>query len=283
MKPGTLGADPDPPPTTAVIVAAGAGERLGAGTPKAFVELGGEPMLAHSVRAFLACEAVHDVVCVVPAEHVERTHRLLARAHLAVTAVTAGGASRQESVSLGLVSCPSSARIVAVHDASRPLVSPALIGRVVAALTTPWDAVAPALPVVDTLKLVDGAQRRVLRTIDRRGVWAVQTPQVLSRITLERVHARVATAADAATDDLSLVERAGGRVRLIEGDRRNVKITYPNDLALAEAILSAQRRDARAPSAAPTVPDQPPAGRFRPDPSVSGPPTGVSDPGPFPR
>lgn len=243
-----------PVPTTAVIVAAGSGERLRAGMPKAFVNLAGEPMLAHVVRAFLGCDAVTDVVCVVGAEHVERARRLLGRAGLEVTAVTAGGGSRQESVSQGLAACPSTARVVAVHDAARPLVTSALVGRVLAALTAPWDAVAPALPVVDTLKLLDHTRQRVLRTVDRQGLWSVQTPQVLSRVTLERIHARVASAADAATDDLSLVERAGGRVRLIEGDRRNLKITYPQDLALAELILAGQRT---APPGTPTDGPQP--------------------------
>jgi 2-C-methyl-D-erythritol 4-phosphate cytidylyltransferase len=115
--------------------------------------------------------------------------------------------------------------------------TPPGIDRIVGALTEPWDAVAPGLPVVDTLKLVEPTRHAVLRTVDRTGLWAVQTPQVFRRSALERVHARVATSADAATDDLALVERAGGRVRLVEGERRNLKVTYPEDLRLAATVL----------------------------------------------
>ncbi|HWB73084.1 MAG TPA: 2-C-methyl-D-erythritol 4-phosphate cytidylyltransferase [Egibacteraceae bacterium] len=234
------------PRTAAVLVAGGSGERLEAGIPKAFVELGGQPMLVHAARAFVACAAVDDLVCVVGAGQVGRARQALDRAGLEAVAVTVGGTSRQQSVSRGLAGCPPSAHVVAVHDVARPLVSAQLIARTIAALTAPWDAVAPGLPVVDTLKLLDHGRQEVLRTVDRRGLWAVQTPQVLERRTLERVHACAAGASEA-TDDLSLVERAGGRVRLIEGDRSNLKITFPGDLALAELVLAA-RHPNRAPA-----------------------------------
>lgn len=235
------------PPTAAVLVAGGSGERLQAGVPKAFVDLGGQPMLVHAARAFEACEAVDDIVCVVGAGHVGRARKALAQAGLEAVAVTVGGTSRQQSVSRGLAGCPPRARVVAVHDVARPLVSTRLIARTIAALTAPWDAVAPGLPVVDTLKLLQPGRQEVLRTVDRHGLWAVQTPQVLERRTFERVHGRADSASDA-TDDLSLVERAGGRVRLIEGERSNLKITFPGDLALAELILAA-RQLSRAPGA----------------------------------
>lgn len=221
---------------TAVIVAAGSGQRLGAGVPKAFVEMAGAPMLVHAVTPFLQAETIAAVVVVAPRQLVARTQALLERAGVAAT-VCEGGETRQQSVSAGLDGCPQGVALVAVHDAARPLVSARLIDRTVAALADPWDAVAPGLAVTDTLKLVEHPRQAVLRTVDRQGLWAVQTPQVFRRSTLERVHARVASAADAATDDLALVERAGGRVRLIEGERRNFKITYPEDLALAESLL----------------------------------------------
>ena len=215
-------------------MAAGQGQRLGADKPKALVQLGGRPLLVHAAAAFAAAVSVDRIVVVVPPGWED-----VARASLDDDVVmVVGGATRQESVSAGLAACDAEVRIVAVHDAARPLVSPALIDRTVAALTPPWDAVAPGVAVVDTLKSVD-SRLAVLRTVDRAGVWAVQTPQVCSRATLERVHARVATPADAATDDLSLVERAGGRVRLIEGERSNFKITSPEDLAFAAALLGA--------------------------------------------
>lgn len=218
----------------AIIVAAGMGERLGAGRPKAFVEIAGAALVVHAVRAFAAATSISGIVVVVPAQLLDHARRILPGG----VTVTAGGDTRQESVSGGLGACSRDARVIAVHDAARPLISPRLIDRTVGALAAPWDAVAPGEPLVDTLKLVDERQA-VLRTVDRRGIWAVQTPQVAARATLERVHARVASGADAATDDLSLIERAGGRVRLIEGERRNFKITHVEDLTLAEQLLGA--------------------------------------------
>jgi 2-C-methyl-D-erythritol 4-phosphate cytidylyltransferase len=218
---------------TAVIVAAGSGERLGAGVPKALVTLAGVPMVVHAVRAFEAAVSIECVVVVLP-PGVEEVPALPPG-----VVVTRGGRTRQESVANGLDACPHHSRVVAVHDAARPLVTAALIDRTVAALQPPWDAVAPGVPVADTLKVVD-SRNVVLRTVDRSGVWSVQTPQVATRATLERVHARVATDADAATDDLSLVERAGGRVRLVEGDRANFKITHLEDLMIAEQLVLAR-------------------------------------------
>lgn len=215
-----------------IIVAAGAGERLGAGKPKALVQLAGKPMLMYAVAAFAAAKTVDRIVVVVPSGSQDEVRDVLGDQ----ATIVVGGATRQESVSAGLAACDAQVRVVAVHDAARPLVTAELIDRTVAALTPPWDAVAPGVPEVDTLKIVD-SRMAVLRTVDRTGVWGVQTPQVSSRATLERVHARVASPADAATDDLSLVERAGGRVRLIEGERSNFKITSADDLALAAQLL----------------------------------------------
>ena len=223
----------------AVVVAAGSGERLGAGRPKALVPLAGEPMVVHAVRALWSAATVDDVVVVAGGEHCEEIAALLAAAGLDVAAVCAGGGTRQESVDRGLAACPRDADVVAVHDAARPLVSPALVDATVRALVDSWAAVAPGLPVVDTLKLVDPAQSdRVVRTQDRRHLWAVQTPQVFARGTLQQVHARLR--GTAVTDDLGLVEAAGGRVRLVPGERANFKVTYPEDLVLAEALFAAR-------------------------------------------
>ncbi len=219
--------------TTAVLVAAGTGERLGRGVPKAFVELAGVPLLVHAARALLAAAAVDDVVVVTGDADRARAADLLGAAGLPALAVCAGGSTRTDSVRLGLDACPAGTTVVAVHDAARPLVTPALIDRTVAALGDPWAAVAPGLPIVDTLKLVDPAGG-VLRTVDRAGLWAVQTPQVFARATLVAAHA---SPAPAVTDDLALVEARGGRVRLVPGERRNLKVTYPEDLDLAEALL----------------------------------------------
>ncbi|HVL98096.1 MAG TPA: 2-C-methyl-D-erythritol 4-phosphate cytidylyltransferase [Egibacteraceae bacterium] len=227
-----------------LVVAAGTGQRLGAATRKGLVKLAGEPLLVHAVRAFTACDAIGEIVLVVAPADLDGAAAALRGAGLAVGAVVAGGDTRQESVRLGLSACPPDAEAVAVHDAARPLVSADLVTRTVRALVAPWAAVAPGLPIVDTMKLVDAVAAplttpvAVVRTVERHGLWAVQTPQVFGARTLRRVHDRLDSLA---TDDLVLVEQAGGRVRLIEGDRRNFKITFPEDLLIAEALLAGER------------------------------------------
>jgi 2-C-methyl-D-erythritol 4-phosphate cytidylyltransferase len=222
-------------PTVALLVAAGSGERLRTATPKAFVEVAGTPLLVHAARALAACPAVHALVVV--AADVERAAAVLEAEDLPVRAVLRGGATRHASVACGLAAVRPDDAVVAVHDAARPLVSAALVARTLDALVAPWSAVAPALPLVDTVKLVE-AGGRVLRTVDRQGLWAVQTPQVFPRGVLVRVHARQDTGG--ATDDLALVERAGEPVRLVEGERLNLKVTYPEDLELVAAVMAAR-------------------------------------------
>jgi 2-C-methyl-D-erythritol 4-phosphate cytidylyltransferase len=219
---------------SSLVVAAGSGERMGGDVPKAFLELAGRPLLWHSLRAFADAGVRHAVVVTAPAR-CDEAAEIAVGLDLESVTVCPGGATRAESVGFGLQRLPAAGEVVAVHDAARPLVSAGLIRRTIDGLAADWAAVAPALPVVDTLKLVDG--ERVIRTVDRRAMWAVQTPQVFGRSTIEQVHARLDDAG--VTDDLALVEQAGGRVRLIEGERRNFKITYPEDLAMAAALLAA--------------------------------------------
>lgn len=221
-----------------VLVAAGTGERLAAGLPKAFVDLDGEPLLLHAARALVASDVITVVVAVVPQDRQAETAALLAEVACEVR-VCAGGRTRQQSVGRGVALVRE--ELVAVHDAARALVPPALVRRVVEALTEDWDAVAPALPVVDTIKRVDPDDGRVVETVSRATLRAVQTPQVFRRDLLQRLHAE-AHGADA-TDDLLLVEQAGGRVLLVDGDERNLKVTTRGDVVLAEALL---REDARA-------------------------------------
>ncbi|HWH32582.1 MAG TPA: 2-C-methyl-D-erythritol 4-phosphate cytidylyltransferase [Egibacteraceae bacterium] len=224
--------------TAAVLVAGGAGERLGLPQPKAFVPLAGEPMLARAARALSAAGVFARIVVVVPEGWQERARELCADVDAELT-VCAGGRTRQESVARGVAHAAED--VVAVHDAARALVPPELVRDVVAALTDQWDAVAPAVPIVDTVKRVDPDDGRVLETVGRATLRAVQTPQVFRRDLLTRLHGE-AHGADA-TDDLLLVEQAGGRVRLLDGDVRNLKVTTAADLLFAEALL---REDARA-------------------------------------
>lgn len=219
-----------------IVVAAGTGERLGAGMAKAFVEVAGVPLLARAATALARSGAVGSLVAVVGAGDEQRAREVLAAAGLHPRAVCTGGATRQQSVRHGLAALEAADEIVAVHDAARPLASPGLVASVVAAVRPPVVAAAPGLPVVDTVKLVHDERGRVERTVDRARLWAVQTPQVFDRATLEAAHA---AASGEATDDLVLVEQAGGHVRLVPGERRNFKVTYPDDLAMAEALAAA--------------------------------------------
>jgi 2-C-methyl-D-erythritol 4-phosphate cytidylyltransferase len=213
--------------TVALIVAAGRGERLGQGRPKALAELAGRPLLQWSVDALRAVPSVVRIVVALPAG---------VTAPAGTTGVP-GGASRSESVRLALAAAGAGDPVL-VHDAARPLLTPELAERVLAAaLTEGVDAAIAAAPVTDTVKLVGGG-RTVQKTLDRAQLWAVQTPQVFRRAVLERALDVSAEVLAQATDDAWLIERGGGRVVVVEAPRENLKITTPLDLALAELLVS---------------------------------------------
>ena len=220
----------------ALIVAAGRGERLGFGRPKALVPLCGQSMLAWSVGSLRAVPAVSQIVVALPADALDS-------APDGVTAV-AGGAQRSQSVRAALAAAATDADPVVVHDAARPLATPNLFTQVLEALalSPEADAVIAATPVSDTIKEVGADGRSVTRTLDRSVLWAVQTPQVFRRAALERV---LAEASDEllsqATDDAWLIERAGGVVHVIGSDPGNLKITTPEDLRVAELVLAERR------------------------------------------
>lgn len=231
----------------AIVPAAGRGERLGPGTPKALRELSGVPILVHAVRAVAASRAVELVVVAAPPDGVSLVASLLADHDLAAEVlVIAGGATRQDSVRLAVASLPPDFAGVLVHDAARPLVPVELVDAVAAAVRAGAEAVIPALPVADTIKQVEGGL--VVATPDRSGLVAVQTPQGFSREVLEKAHATTDsgggdTATDTATDDAGLVERLGLPVRTVPGSEEAFKVTRPVDLLLAEAILARRRVD----------------------------------------
>ena len=216
-----------------LVPAAGAGVRLGPGGPKALRELAGEPLLVHAVRRLCAAPSVAQVVVAAPADSVGVVSALLAR--VAPVDVVAGGASRQLSVAAALAAADPALGIVLVHDAARALAPPALIERVAAAVRAGHRAVIPVLPVVDTIKQVDDAGR-VVGTVDRAVLRAVQTPQGFRREVLVAAHA---AAVDEHTDDAGLAEKLGVPVHTVPGDEAALKITRPQDLALAELILRA--------------------------------------------
>jgi 2-C-methyl-D-erythritol 4-phosphate cytidylyltransferase len=215
----------------AIIVAAGRSSRMG-GLDKLFAPLGGRPLLARTLTAFQECAAVRRVVLVLAAENLARGLPLAEEEGLSkVRTVCLGGRRRQDSVWEGLEALGPCAWVV-VHDGARPLVTPQLIEEGLAAARETGAAV-PALLAQDTVKRVD-EQGRVLRTLDRRRLWLVQTPQVFRYDILREAHKR---SRRTATDDAALVERLGHRVQVYPGSPRNLKVTTPEDLALAEALL----------------------------------------------
>jgi 2-C-methyl-D-erythritol 4-phosphate cytidylyltransferase len=221
------------PSAVALLVAAGRGERLGSAGPKAFVRCAGRPMLEWSVEALGAVDDLEQIVVALPpgVTAPPGTHGVQ------------GGEQRSHSVRAALHAA-GPAEYVLVHDAARPLLTPALVEdclRVIA--SEDCDAAIAAAPVTDTIK--EGAGEVVVRTLDRSRLWAIQTPQVFRRDVLERVMAQDDAVLAAATDDASLVEADGGTVRLVPAPRGNLKVTTPEDLQLAEALLGLRAREPR--------------------------------------
>jgi 2-C-methyl-D-erythritol 4-phosphate cytidylyltransferase len=216
-----------------LVPAAGAGVRLGPGAPKALRPLAGEPLLVHAVRRIAAAPSVHTIVVAAPAADVESVRSMLAP--VAPVIVVPGGAERQASVAAALAAVPAGPEIVLVHDAARALIPPDLVESVAEAVRSGHDAVIPVLPVVDTIKEVDAGER-VLGTVDRSALRAVQTPQGFRRSVLTAGHA---AAGDPLTDDAGLVEKQGVAVVCVPGSEHALKTTRPFDLALAEHLLAA--------------------------------------------
>lgn len=216
----------------AVIVAAGSASRMG-GIDKVMAALGGEPMIARTVRAFQQCGAIADIVIVTRPDLIRPISALCVRMDK-VRMVVAGGQSRQESVALGLNALPKGVELAAVHDGARPLITDAVIDRTVRAANS-YGAAAPAVPVKDTIKVVRGGL--VTDTPDRASLQAVQTPQVFDFDLLRGALKKAAEDAAAVTDDCSAVERLGMAVKIVEGDERNLKVTTPMDLKIAEMLL----------------------------------------------
>ncbi len=220
-----------------MIAAAGSGRRLGAGGPKALVPLAGRPMLEWSLRALEAAETIAAIVVAAPPGH-EGEVQAIAGAR---AAVLAGGATRAESVALALAEVEG--ELVMIHDAARPLVSSALVERVLARLAgSEADGVIAAAPVADTLKR-GGERGAVTETVPRAGLWAAQTPQAFRVEALRDAQesARVAGELAAATDEGWLIERAGGSVLLEPAGQANPKVTDAADLQVAEALLAGRR------------------------------------------
>ncbi|WP_243752229.1 2-C-methyl-D-erythritol 4-phosphate cytidylyltransferase [Leucobacter weissii] len=238
-----------------IIVAAGRGERLGAGRPKAFVELGERTLLEYGIRTVTGLPGPGQLVLVVPdgcaAETLEIVETVVPGGSSWQVAVAPGGRERHESVRSGLDALHDSIRTVLVHDAARPLTPSAVFERVIAEVRRTGDGVVPAMPVADTLKRIDGTGL-VRATEDRSALAAVQTPQGFLRERLAAAHAtaQARAAADPAaqsapTDDAEVVQRFGGVVRTVAGDPRAHKVTGPVDLLLLGGLLGESSHDER--------------------------------------
>lgn len=220
----------------AVIVAAGSATRMG-GVDKIMAPLGGEPIVLRSVKAFAECDAIREIVIVTRPDLIVPIMSLCAGIKK-VTAVVAGGDSRPESVHMGLNALSEKVKLAAIHDGARPLVTWQLIDRVVRAANS-YGAAAPAVPVKDTIKVVQG--RVVKETPPRKDLFAVQTPQVFDFDLLRGALKKAADDGAEITDDCSAVERMGMSVKIVEGDERNLKITTPMDMAIAGLFLEESR------------------------------------------
>jgi 2-C-methyl-D-erythritol 4-phosphate cytidylyltransferase len=217
-----------------LIPAGGVGTRLGRRTPKQFLTVGGEAILTATVRRFRRHPRLAAIVVAAPDVHVTRARRLLGPG----VTVVAGGPTRQESVRLALDAAPHGVRMVVVHDAVRPFITRELVDAVLAAARADGAAIC-ALPVAETVKRVrDGL---VETTVDRAGLWAVQTPQAFRAEILREAHDKARRDGVAGTDDAMLVERLGHRVRVVPGLAGNVKITTPDDLRRARTPRRSRR------------------------------------------
>ena len=216
----------------AVIVAAGNASRMG-GIDKVMAELKGEPMIVRTVRTFQECDAIPEIVIVTRPDLIVPISQLC-REMPKVKAVVAGGKSRQESVNLGLNALSDQVKLAAIQDGARPLITWQVIDRVVRAANS-YGAALPCVPVKDTIKIGDGGV--VKSTPDRATLFAAQTPQVFDFDLLRAALKKAEQDGFSVTDDASAVEYLGMKVKIVDGDERNIKVTTPMDLKIAEMLL----------------------------------------------
>jgi 2-C-methyl-D-erythritol 4-phosphate cytidylyltransferase len=221
---------------SAIIVAAGSGQRLGRSEPKAFVKIGGHALLYYALASIGSVAAVEEIVITVP-RGMEAAARAEASGLAIPVKITEGGAERQDSVRIALALTSAESELVMIHDAARPFAEAQLFEKCLEAARRSGGAIAAVL-VSDTLKR--GADNIVAATVPRTGLWQAQTPQAFQRAIILTAYEHAATNSIVATDDAGLVEHSGARVELVESSTLNLKITTPADLILAEAILTSR-------------------------------------------
>lgn len=220
--------------TGVIIVAGGSGRRMGGALPKQFMMLDNEPILARSINRIHEALPAAEIVVVLPEEHVELWKNIAARFDVARHKIALGGKERFHSVKSGLAALSEGIRTIAIHDAVRPLVSKKLIIKLLLAAEKSV-AVIPAVAPIDSYRIVEGDDSRI---IDRSALRMVQTPQVFHAEALRAAYEQPFSSTF--TDDASVMEAAGHKVTLVEGERENIKITTPSDMLIAEAIINAE-------------------------------------------
>jgi 2-C-methyl-D-erythritol 4-phosphate cytidylyltransferase len=223
---------------SAIIVAGGKGERLSSELPKQFLDLGGKPVLLRSIECIWSCTRISEMIVVVPEAFISKAREILAGKEVLIVA---GGAERQDSVFAGLQACSIKAELIAIHDGVRPFAGKEMFERVIAAAEK-YGAAIPGLPVKETIKEVESKTRKVIGTVDRTRLFAIQTPQVFKRSLIMEAHNRAQNLGFYATDDAGLVEWLGQEVVLVPGEEDNIKITTPFDFKLAENILQEMKK-----------------------------------------
>ncbi len=226
---------------TAVILAAGKGTRMNMSINKLYLNIKGRPLLARTLDVFFACSSIHEIVLVIGEDEEElcREKIICNMEHNKPLKLVIGGKERQDSVYNGIKSADKGSELILIHDGARPFVTQAMIEESIKEAKL-HKAVAVGMPVKDTIKQVDG-NGFILNTPDRSGLWIAQTPQTFTLDTIVQAYELSYREKAAATDDAMLVERMGLRVRMIKGSYDNIKITTPEDMALAEEILESGR------------------------------------------
>ncbi len=224
----------------AVIVAGGRGSRMNLDINKQYIDICGRPLLSWTIQAFEDCEVISDIILVTPAEEIIFCKREIVDAFgfTKVKSIVAGGPERQNSVYNGLMELDEECGIVLVHDGARPFVTGELIADV-AREAAEYGAVTAAVPVKDTIKAAD-EEGFVTGTLDRNTLWAVQTPQAFDAALLKEAHKKAAEEGFTGTDDAVLVERMGKKLKIVMGSYENIKLTTPEDIAVAEAIAASR-------------------------------------------
>jgi 2-C-methyl-D-erythritol 4-phosphate cytidylyltransferase len=222
--------------TTAIIVGAGRGERMGSNYDKAFLSIGPRPMVAYSMMAFEACPGIRHIILVVRRERLKAAKNMSQMFGVSkLRAIVAGGTHRQDSVSRGLAELPPETRYVTIHDAARPLVTPALISATIQCARK-YGAGVAGRRIVDTVKRVEKANV-VSQTVERDKLWTVQTPQTFRLDLLQQAYSQLKASKEIVTDDAAALERIGVPVRLVEWAPVNLKVTIAEDLAIAATLL----------------------------------------------